>query len=41
LDELINTGLASRFHEESGEDVVKLEDNVTERITMGQLFGKS
>lgn len=40
LDELVNSGLASKLCNEGSEDVVKLEDDVTERITVGQLFGE-
>jgi len=41
LDELVDAGLALKLREEGREDVVKLEDVVTERITVGQLFGMS
>lgn len=41
LDELVASGLAKTADEGGEEPVVRLGEDVTERITMGQLYGVS
>lgn len=40
LDELVSQGLASVVEGSGKDTVIRLEDAVTERLTIGQLFGK-